>query len=256
MLKRWVLLLLLILLITTTQSAELRLLSNSENVQVGTLFDIVIRVEDVSQLHAYSLSISYQPSTIRYVNVTKELFFPSGTVFFKQIDTVNGIIHIDEAILGMQGIDGSGNIFKIRFEGKQNGNSTIQFQTIDLRDTSNAEIQVSTPEKLIINVGTTALSDELTHTVPTLRLYQNYPNPFNNSTEFCFQTSSQTVMFKAFTLSGAEVFSQRINVNNPERTIFRWNGTQSYGDELPSGVYLIRIETPSDALSTKIILIK
>ncbi len=80
----------------------------------------------------------------------------------------------------------------------------------------------------------------------------NYPNPFSTQTQFVFTLTGATVpdvfTIQIFTLSGKvvkeitkeEMGNLRIGQN---RTDYRWNGTDDFGNKLGNGVYLYRLIT-------------
>lgn len=83
-------------------------------------------------------------------------------------------------------------------------------------------------------------------------LGQNYPNPFNPSTTIPFRlTQAGQVKISIFDVSGKEirVLSQGFRVSGDQQVTFS-------GDDLPSGLYLIRLEAESQVLSKKMILLK
>jgi hypothetical protein len=87
-------------------------------------------------------------------------------------------------------------------------------------------------------------------TEQTITEVLNYPNPFSNSTEFIFTLTGEEVpdqvSISIMTLSGKvvkeitkeELGPLRIGVN---RTAYKWNGTDEYGEKLANGVYLYRV---------------
>jgi len=80
----------------------------------------------------------------------------------------------------------------------------------------------------------------------------NYPNPFSTSTQFVFTLTGYDVpdvfTIQIMTLSGKvvkeitkeEMGNIRIGVN---RTDYKWNGTDEFGNKLANGVYIYRVLT-------------
>jgi len=78
----------------------------------------------------------------------------------------------------------------------------------------------------------------------------NYPNPFSTSTQFVFTlTGSETpsnVLIRIMTLTGkvvreitaAELGGLNIGLN---RTEYKWDGTDEYGEKLGNGTYLYQV---------------
>ena len=86
----------------------------------------------------------------------------------------------------------------------------------------------------------------------TLTNVLNYPNPFSTSTQFVFTLTGNDVpdvfTIQVMTLSGKvvkeitkeEMGNLRIGVN---RTDYKWDGTDEFGNKLANGVYLYRVLT-------------
>ncbi|MBN1949277.1 MAG: T9SS type A sorting domain-containing protein [Candidatus Cloacimonetes bacterium] len=99
--------------------------------------------------------------------------------------------------------------------------------------------------------------------LPSAKLLQNFPNPFNPFTEIRFLVSQQQEMqLSIYNLKGQLIRFYRISssdiVPGQEnlRSIF-WNGTDSNGYNVPSGIYFYRIESGKWAsVSRKMLLIK
>jgi len=103
--------------------------------------------------------------------------------------------------------------------------------------------------------GTYEYSDEIEVEVfapSEFRLDQNYPNPFNPSTQITFQlTKKSNVVLKVYNLLGIEV---AVLVNEQkEAGIHKINFDAS---DLPSGVYLYKIETAGLVKTKKMMLLK
>ncbi len=80
----------------------------------------------------------------------------------------------------------------------------------------------------------------------------NYPNPFSTSTQFIFTLTGDeepnNVLIRIMTLTGkvvkeitmADLGQVRLGLN---KTSYKWNGTDEYGDKLGNGVYLYQVIT-------------
>jgi hypothetical protein len=92
-------------------------------------------------------------------------------------------------------------------------------------------------------------------TAPAISYVLNYPNPFTTSTQFVFTlTGTQVpddIRISIYTVSGRlikeitkeELGPLRIGQN---RTEYRWDGTDQFGDKLANGVYLYRVSAIID----------
>jgi hypothetical protein len=102
------------------------------------------------------------------------------------------------------------------------------------------------------------LVDHLAGTVPTeYVLYQAYPNPFNPSTTIRYQlphtTSVRLVVYNALGQQVQTLVNSRIEAGYHEVT---WDGKNNAGMQMPSGVYLFRMETENFQQVNKMMLMK
>jgi len=76
-------------------------------------------------------------------------------------------------------------------------------------------------------------------------LDQNYPNPFNPSTTLRYSVPvSAPVTLKIFNLLGQEVATLVNEVQAPGVHTIVWNGTNTFGRSVGSGVYFSRLQAP------------
>jgi len=96
-------------------------------------------------------------------------------------------------------------------------------------------------------VGVEKISDE--RLVPTqLTLDQNYPNPFNPSTTIRYGLpESQNVRISVFSILGQEIAVLVNGMQAPSTYTVVWNGKDRQGVDLPSGIYIIRMQASSIA---------
>ncbi|MAT58183.1 MAG: hypothetical protein CMF23_09450 [Ignavibacteriae bacterium] len=98
-----------------------------------------------------------------------------------------------------------------------------------------------------------ATSVEENGTIPTVfNLDQNYPNPFNPTTIISYSLpEAASVSLKVFDVLGREVQTLVNDVKNAGTYTVEFNA-----NNLPSGVYIYRIETPNYSSVKKMLLIK
>lgn len=91
----------------------------------------------------------------------------------------------------------------------------------------------------------------------TLQLSQNFPNPFNPSTTISYNLPTATqVELTIFNLSGERVTTLLKAPHSAGEHRIEWDGTNSRGERVSSGVYLYRLETDVGSLSRKMLLVK
>jgi len=89
------------------------------------------------------------------------------------------------------------------------------------------------------------------------RLDQNYPNPFNPSTEISFALPSKTrVSLNIYNILGREINSLLSEELPAGDHRIAWDGTDSRGRQVSSGIYFYRLKTEDFDESKKMILLK
>ncbi len=88
-------------------------------------------------------------------------------------------------------------------------------------------------------------------------LSQNYPNPFNSGTEISYSLpKSEKVNLSIYNLLGDNI----ITLINKKQTAgfyhINWDGQNSLGESVPSGIYLYRLFSNSFCLTKKLTIIK
>jgi hypothetical protein len=109
---------------------------------------------------------------------------------------------------------------------------------------------------LVSNESTTDV--ENTHTLPSdYFLAQNYPNPFNNETIIQVKVpNSGQIKLEIANLLGQRVFEYNKEVDGPKTVNIGWDGRDSDGNDLPSGIYFYRLITESGTLTRKMLLLR
>ncbi len=86
---------------------------------------------------------------------------------------------------------------------------------------------------------------------------QNFPNPFNPTTTINYHLNrSQHVEIRIFNVQGREIKTLVNTVQHAGQKTIKWNGTDSTGKTVPSGVYIYTITAGSLIESRKMVLMK
>ena len=91
------------------------------------------------------------------------------------------------------------------------------------------------------------------------RLHQNEPNPFNPSTAISFETAgsdNRIVKLAVYDIRGKLVRLLVSGERKPGRHTVFWDGKDSNGNQVGSGVYFYRMETGSKVRTRKMVLVK
>ncbi|MCI0531101.1 MAG: FG-GAP-like repeat-containing protein, partial [candidate division Zixibacteria bacterium] len=88
-------------------------------------------------------------------------------------------------------------------------------------------------------------------------LSQNYPNPFNSNTVISYSLSRRSlVRLEIFNILG-NVVKVLVEAEQPASSHqVQWDGTDSIGNELPSGIYIYRLKAGNQSETKKTILIR
>jgi hypothetical protein len=89
------------------------------------------------------------------------------------------------------------------------------------------------------------------------RLHQNYPNPFNPSTIIRYEVARPgRVTLRIYDVGGVEVIVLENRVQEPGRYEAGWNGENTNGQKVSSGVYFYRLRAGDRVLTKKMVLLK
>ena len=226
------------------------------DIELFTVGEIFVRVENISGFRAYSISLSYDSQKLRCLSITRATFFSNwNTFFFAMIDSNSNLITVDEAILGVGHENGSGDLFKVQFLALEEGDVNINFVNADLRDTLNNLIEVQTENGVIHIVNPTSVNDPGEN--KSYNTLAAYPNPFNSSTRIEFTSNNkEDTEFVIYSITGERVFSLDSKSQSNKNISFTWNGNDMSGNTLPSGIYLLTANTINDFKTFKLILLK
>ncbi|KAA3605228.1 MAG: DUF5050 domain-containing protein [Calditrichaeota bacterium] len=101
------------------------------------------------------------------------------------------------------------------------------------------------------------LNEEIAQTKLDYVLAQNFPNPFNPSTKINFQIAKeQDVKLEVYNLKGElvkELVNEKMNKGSHSA---KWNGTDTFGNQVSSGTYFYKISAGTFIQTNKMILLK
>jgi hypothetical protein len=110
----------------------------------------------------------------------------------------------------------------------------------------------------INNLESRTLATMTVGQVPTkFGLDQNYPNPFNPSTTIKYQIAEPTkVNIKIYSIDGQLVKTLVSDTKDAGYYQVVWNGTNSFGKQVASGMYIYRIDAGNFVSTKKLMLMK
>ena len=101
-------------------------------------------------------------------------------------------------------------------------------------------------------------NDKSSIIVQELKLHGNYPNPFNPSTKINFELSGyhDNVTFTVFNVMGQIVNEISFSNTLPGMQVINWNGINSNGASVPSGIYFYHVQAGDLSAMGKMTLVK
>ncbi len=91
----------------------------------------------------------------------------------------------------------------------------------------------------------------------TFEISQNYPNPFNPKTTIHYQLSDEVkVSLKIYNLIGQEIANLVDGYKPAGYHFVTWNGRNSQGNKVPSGVYLYQFRAGEYSVTKKMVLLE
>lgn len=118
--------------------------------------------------------------------------------------------------------------------------------------TSNFRIRVE-----VTNVSGLVKAERISEVPTTFELSQNFPNPFNPRSTISYQIPvTARVSLKVFDVVGRLVATLVDQEQTPGKYSVTWDGTDSVGDLLASGIYFYRLDAAGFSQTRKMILLK
>ncbi len=152
------------------------------------------------------------------------------------------------------GVQGESNVGKIGlmfyndYTWGSNVNAPAYHPTADGGETMFMELQIVFPQL--------ASDDPVLAPAPKI-LRQNFPNPFNPETTISFDLPrSAAANLSVYNTKGQLVKTLADGVLEFGRQSFVWNGTDSFGNPVASGLYFYRLTTDGQSESRKMMLLK
>ena len=115
--------------------------------EIGSVFELVMRVENIAGLQGFGTVIRYNPVQIDAISVSEGEFLRRGDADTRPvqltIDEENSLIKITIYRLGGEGMSGNGILANIKFRAKDADTAAITFETVDFSDANANPISVN-----------------------------------------------------------------------------------------------------------------
>ena len=101
------------------------------------------------------------------------------------------------------------------------------------------------------------IEDKTIHKSNDFKLLPNYPNPFNPTTYIPYSLKNDSMIdLSIHSINGSEVMTLEHGEVAAGYHVVRWDGTNELGEQVPSGVYLYKLQINEFSLSRKMLFLK
>lgn len=166
------------LLLNTFYAQSLLFELTDDTIDIGEETSVGINVNNINDLRAYSVIISYKSKVAKCLGISKGSFLSSvaQTFFLNEIDSASGEITIEEVILIDTSKSGSGELARVNLLGLKDGLVNLSFIKNDFRDSVNKPIPIEIGTATIVVGDTSIINDEnLLFTPRNLVISQGFP---------------------------------------------------------------------------------
>ena len=126
----------------------------SQNISLGSTVEIDIKIENVFHLKGASIGLNFDANKLQYKSSIDKKFIANAILLEQTIDNINGEVTLDIASLGINSYaSGSGTLFMVSFETISSGNATLSFDSCELRDNENNQINHNVGSDCTININ-------------------------------------------------------------------------------------------------------
>ena len=216
-------------------------------------FFMKIKVAAANDLFGLAFELVHdRPQLLKVLAVEPDSLFGNDVVFYSNIDTANGKITVGISHkAGQASVSGAGAVVRVKAKIAANATAgatiNLSLQNVAANDANGAAMSLS-PQAASLTVSSTTGIDSNGETSlsASYRLQQNHPNPFNAGTLIKYEIpQAGPVSVKIYNLAGQEIGEIVNAVQQPGRYQINWDGRDSRGETVPSGVYICRIQAGS-----------
>jgi hypothetical protein len=199
-------------------------------VNAGAEFDVPVTLTAGGNLLALSTTLGWNSGVVEPISVTAgDLVTSQGGVVFSP-----GPGRADAALLGGGSLVGQGTVATVRFRAITSGSPRVSIAAVEGRNNLNQQITVTVLNPLAVENAVTA-----TDLQPVI------PNPARRAMLNYSLASRGAVDLSIYSVDGRRVKTVAHGVQEAGRYQIAWDGTNESGATMRSGVYFVRLETPS-----------
>jgi hypothetical protein len=234
-------------------------------VDEGAVFDVCVMVNaDADTISTFDVVFRFDPGVVEMVAAYEGSLYaecPYTTWFVAEEESAGTWEVWDVIFPGGTFVVAPGELAVLRFRAKEAGYSALDFLTATVCDIDRLPLSPLESAGGFICVGggggtglpLESSGDQL------LRLGLPYPNPTRGPVNVAVIGSpgGGPGFARAGVFDGRGRFLREILAGSPRSlSVLRWDGRDERGEEVPAGIYFVRLETSSRAVSRKIVVIR
>jgi hypothetical protein len=208
----------------------------------------------VHDLLGASFELSLEPyDKVDIINVESADYLGNDIVFFYQMDKATSTVSVGTTRKQSQGgVSGTGHIAKIRF--RRVSSDATELITLNFKKQFGMNIHGA----MSILEETNAVQNKKSDALPSeFALLQNYPNPFNPSTHINYELpSNEHVTISILNALGQKVLTLVDEELSAGHHSAIWNGTNEWGEQASSGVYVVSMRAGDFMQTRKMLLLR
>jgi hypothetical protein len=216
------------------------------------LIRLQVGAEGVSDMKGFGFILSYDPTQYAYIGSEESddsMISPNGTAaLMVHKNHEDGRVAVGAVQVDGSSASGAGNLVELTFErlGPEFDAGNFQLTEGILVDLAGKATEVQ-PSAL----------DHLVQGPVDYGLHQNVPNPFNPETTISYSLpNSGRVLLTVYTSLGQEVRTLIDDVQEVGAYTIRWDGRDSVGRQVASGVYFYRMHAGDFSDTKRMMLLK
>lgn len=228
-------------------------------VSLGTAGRLSVMLNNLDKdVRTLDLYVSYDTTVVSSLGGGAGAMFSNSGYFVFQgfVDSVPGQWHGFAVIMGASSsVIGAGELFYWDYQGVAAGRSPITATSVAVAAADGTYYPMVNLGATSVMVATPAgVRNELPRSAPQLRLW---PNPFNPRTTVSARISEAgLVRLAVYDLNGRKVTTLFDGEKPSGEFRLNWTGQDAGGQDVPSGVYLMRLTTMNGATTSKAILLR
>ncbi len=210
---------------------------------VGQTFEVALEMSGAGDVQGLSTQLAFDPAVVEPLGATAgELLSHQGR---------EGVVlssqpgDVDAVLLGVGGgIAGEGELARVTFRVKGEGDPGLGIASVDARDAQNRTLAMG-------GVGVPGVTPA--HTA----LRMAFPNPFERSTTVVLSLSQGgPASVRVFDVAGRTVRTLLEGVQPAGERVLAWDGRDDGGTALSAGVYLLRLDAGGHSETRSVRLVK